>query len=100
MSRVIEEEDEMHLVAKALGSKTRWLIMKTLREDKLDVSRLAKAIGQTEANVSAQLKILEKAGLVKCHYVPGTHGVRKICDTSSEEIIFKLFKNEAGTMRR
>jgi len=74
-------------VAKALSSATRWRILSLLREKNLDVSRIAEALKQTEANISAQVKILEQAGLIKSHYEPGEHGVRKVCEPSVKQVI-------------
>lgn len=77
-------------VAKALASETRWTILRLLCKQKLDVSRIAKELKQTEANVSAQIKILEKAGLIKSHYEPGDHGVRKVCEPAIKRIIIEV----------
>ncbi|MFX0100964.1 MAG: ArsR/SmtB family transcription factor [Candidatus Hodarchaeota archaeon] len=72
-------------VLKALASETRLKIIRHLRECRddpergLDISSLAKILEQTEANISAQCKRLEKVGLIKIVYKPGGHGVRKIC---------------------
>jgi len=77
-------------VFKALASETRWKILKLLVNNKIDVSRIAEALKQTEANISAQIKILEKAGLVISHYEPGEHGVRKVCEPACEKLIIKI----------
>jgi predicted transcriptional regulator len=47
-------------------------------------------LGQTEANVSAQIQQLQKVGLVKSRYEPGGHGVRKICEVNVDRIIIEL----------
>lgn len=78
-------------VFKALASETRWKILKLLtNKTNLDVSRIAEALKQTEANISAQIKILEKAGLIVSHYEPGEHGVRKVCEPACEKLIIKI----------
>ena len=84
----VPDEDVLR-VAKALSSKTRWKIISLLRDKSMDVSRIAKAINQTEANISAQVKILEHAGLLKSHYEPGEHGVRKVCQLAVKQVIIK-----------
>ncbi|MHA1377304.1 MAG: ArsR/SmtB family transcription factor [Candidatus Helarchaeota archaeon] len=82
---------EVTKVFKALASETRWKILKLLTNGQdLDVSRIAEALKQTEANISAQIKILEKAGLITSHYEPGEHGVRKVCEPACEKLIIKL----------
>jgi predicted transcriptional regulator len=86
MSELTVKNEEVAKIAKALASQTRWEILRLLREKKMDVSRIAETLKQTEANVSAQVKILEKAGLLKSHYEPGEHGVRKVCEPAIEKI--------------
>ncbi len=81
----LRESGEQLDIMKALASDTRLKIVKLLRtkrntpERGLDISSLAAVLGQTEANISAQCKRLEKVGLIKIEYKPGGHGVRKSC---------------------
>ena len=94
MKEVIEKsssDKDISKVFKALSSDTRWKILKLLSNGRnLDISRIAEELKQTEANISAQIKILEKAGLVISHYEPGQHGVRKVCEPACEKLIFKI----------
>ncbi|MHA1582058.1 MAG: ArsR/SmtB family transcription factor [Candidatus Baldrarchaeia archaeon] len=90
MQELIVEDESVAKIAKALASKTRWQILKLLREKKMDVSRIAEVLNQTEANISAQVKILEKAGLIRSKYEPGEHGVRKVCEPAVEKIVIKI----------
>jgi len=84
------EEEKTNKVAKALSSKTRIKILKLTSERDIDVSRIAGLLNQTEANISAQIKILEEAELLISRYEPGMHGVRKICSTVVKTVIFKI----------
>ena len=84
------KDEKIPIVAKALSSKTRIQILKMTSEKDIDVSRIAALLNQTEANISAQIKILEQAGLLISRYEPGMHGVRKICSTKVETVIFNL----------
>jgi len=84
------DNEDINVVAKALSSKTRVQILKMTSEKDIDVSRIAGMLNQTEANISAQIKILENAGLLVSRYEPGMHGVRKICSTKVDTVIFKL----------
>ncbi len=86
----VDEEEHLIKVAKALSSKTRIQILKMTAEKDIDVSRIAAILNQTEANISAQIKILEEAKLLVSRYEPGMHGVRKICSTKVETINIKL----------
>ncbi|MEM1549690.1 MAG: ArsR family transcriptional regulator [Candidatus Methanomethylicia archaeon] len=77
-------------IASALSSKTRLEILKRVREKEIDVEELASIINQSKANTSAQLRILERAGLVKTIYKPGIRGVKKVCTSNIKEIVLKL----------
>ncbi|NMC06695.1 MAG: helix-turn-helix domain-containing protein [Candidatus Lokiarchaeota archaeon] len=93
--RLRDNGDQLEIL-KALASDTRLRIVKLLRSKRdtpergLDISSLASVLGQTEANISAQCKRLEKVGLIKIEYKPGGHGVRKICkvDFTAVELAF------------
>ncbi|MEM1658744.1 MAG: metalloregulator ArsR/SmtB family transcription factor [Candidatus Jordarchaeales archaeon] len=84
---LVVSDKNVTIVAKALSSETRLEILRLLRDKKMDVSRIAETLNQTEANISAQIKILEKAGLVKSYYAPGQHGVKKICEPAVRRIV-------------
>ncbi|MCX8169367.1 MAG: ArsR family transcriptional regulator [Candidatus Methanomethylicia archaeon] len=77
-------------IALAISSKTRLEILKRIQNREVDVEELAKTLEQSRANTSAQLRVLEKAGLVKTIYKPGIRGVKKICTSDIREIVFKL----------
>jgi predicted transcriptional regulator len=87
---LVVKNDDVSKVTKAISSKTRWQILKLLKEDALDVSRIAEKLEQTEANISAQIKIMEDAGLIETHYEPGVHGVRKVCRPAVARIILVI----------
>ncbi len=86
----ISEPEKIKKLAKALSSDTRYKIVKLLTDKELSISEIADEIGQTEANTSAQIKYLEKVGIVKGRYEPGNHGVRKICKTNVKNIIISI----------
>ena len=77
-------------ITSVLKSPTRQKILQMIKKNPMDISELAKELNQTEANISAQIKCLEKAGLIKCSYQPGGHGVRKICEATVDKIIIEL----------
>ena len=87
---LIVKDEDVSNVAKALASETRWEILKLLKVEALDVSRIAEKLGQTEANISAQIKIMENANLIETHYEPGVHGVRKMCKPAIDRIILTI----------
>jgi predicted transcriptional regulator len=86
LRKKVIQGDEIAQLSKALASKTRQQILVLLKEEPMDVSTLANRLEQTEANVSAQVQILQKAGLVTSTYKPGNHGVRKVCEPAVDVI--------------
>ncbi len=96
----INADDKFELIMKALSSKTRRDIIREIQNhnDGLDVSELANLLNSpikknssmTEANISAQIKKLEEAGLIYCDYCSGQHGVRKISKLHLTELILKF----------
>lgn len=87
---VIVSGDKIEGIASALKSETRREIIKILHKEPMDVSRLAAKLAQTEANISAQIQLLQKVGVVKSRYEPGGHGVRKICEVTIDRVVFEL----------
>lgn len=92
MSEILELSDEEPIIglAKALSSPTRYKIVKLLLDKEMDISSIAKRMKQTEANTSAQIKFLERAGVLDSRYEPGAHGVRKVCKTRVKKIILNI----------
>ncbi len=87
---LVVSDSNVAVIAKALASETRWQILKLLSSQKLDVSQIAEKLNQTEANISAQVKILEKAHLITSNYEPGAHGVKKVCAPAVKKLIIKI----------
>jgi DNA-binding transcriptional ArsR family regulator len=96
----INNDDKFELIMKALSSKTRRDILREIQNhsEGLDVSELAtllnspikKNSSMTEANISAQIKKLEEAGLIYCDYCSGQHGVRKISKLNLTELLLRF----------
>jgi predicted transcriptional regulator len=89
---VIDTDNMIELIVKALSSKTRREILHHIQTDHegMDVSNIADKVGMTEANISAQIKKLEEANLIKCDYCSGQHGVRKISKIKYNQLIVKF----------
>jgi predicted transcriptional regulator len=86
----VNDEDAVLHVGRALSSATRLKILRLLSDSEKDVTRVARHLGGTEANASAQIKILFEAGLLECRYEPGQHGLKKISRTKVKRIIIDL----------
>ena len=77
-------------LSKAINSETRRKIIQLLSKEPMDISRLSSELQQTEANISAQIKIIETAGLISSLFRPGEHGIRKICNLKYNRIVIHL----------
>ena len=86
----IEDDSQIELIAKALSSITRRRILSQIRIDGMDVSNIASKLKMTEANISAQIKKLDEAGLINCNYSSGQHGVRKISTLKYDRMIINF----------
>jgi len=89
-SITINSDEQIEDIVKALSSETRRKILRYIQFQPADVSKIAADLEMTEANISAQIKKLEKAGLIKCEYSSGAHGVRKISKLKFEELCIKF----------
>ena len=92
MSLMNDSNNQIEKVAKALSSLTRRKILLRIQNsnDGMDVSNIASILNMTEANISAQIKKLQEAGLIYCDYCSGNHGVRKISKLKFDKIVINL----------
>jgi predicted transcriptional regulator len=86
----VESDEQIEKIVKALSSLTRRKILHYIQEEPMDVSNIAASLAMTEANISAQIKKLEEAGLITCDYASGDHGVRKISHLKFNKVIIKF----------
>ncbi|UCH04453.1 MAG: helix-turn-helix domain-containing protein [Candidatus Thorarchaeota archaeon] len=86
----INDNDTILKIGRALSSGTRLKILRLLLQEEKDVTRVARHLGGTEANASAQIKILHESKLLDCRYEPGQHGLKKISWTKVKRIIIDL----------
>jgi predicted transcriptional regulator len=89
-SLTIESDELIEKIVKALSSRTRRQILHHIQIEPMDVSNIAANLNMTEANISAQIKKLEEAGLISCDYASGEHGVRKISKLKYDKILIKF----------
>lgn len=86
----VESDEKIEKIVKALSSSTRRKILHHIHIEPMDVSNIASALKMTEANISAQIKKLEEAGLIDCDYASGDHGVRKISKLKFNKLEIKF----------
>jgi len=89
-SITIESDELIEKIVKALSSRTRRRILRHIQIEPMDVSNIASNLDMTEANISAQIKKLEEAGLITCDYASGEHGVRKISKLKYDRVLIKF----------
>ena len=89
-SITIDSDDKVEEIMKALSSKTRRKILRQIKNEPADVSKIASDLEMTEANISAQIKKLDNAGLIICEYSSGAHGVRKISRLRYNKLMIKF----------
>ena len=85
----VREREEIIKISKAI-SKTRYKILKIIANGGKSIREIANKLNFKEPNISAHIKTLKEAGLVKIYYRPGTHGVMSICTGIYDEIIFNI----------
>lgn len=83
-------EEYVRTVTSALSSTTRLKILEFLRGQEADVGKISEHIGQSKANASAQIRILEQANLIKTTYKPGMRGVKKLCKSDVRKVYLLL----------
>ena len=86
----IDSDEQIEKIVKALSSRTRRQILHYIQEEPMDVSNIASNLHMTEANISAQIKKLDEAGLIICSYSSGNHGVRKLSSPKYNKLIIKF----------
>ncbi len=78
-------------IAKALSNPTRLEIIKLLQGNgEMNITEIAAALEQTEANASAQVRILFEIGLIGQRVEPGRHGLSKYCTLIDDKIVLEL----------
>jgi predicted transcriptional regulator len=90
MTTPLHDEEDIIKTAYALSSPTRLKIIRLLKKQAITISEIATKLDQTEANASAQVKILEQAGIITAEYAPGRHGLKKVCSLAVERLEINL----------
>ncbi|MDR1644090.1 MAG: winged helix-turn-helix transcriptional regulator [Clostridiales bacterium] len=81
----------------ALNSDVRIGIIKLLNEfGSLNLNNLAISLKLTNGAITAHVKKLQDAGLIKITSTPGVRGAQKMCSLATEKIIIDLFDENAS----
>lgn len=90
-----KDDEKLLTFAAALSSPLRVNIMRELSGNSMSVKELAFKLNIPLSTASANIKILEDAGLIRTNYQAGKHGSMKLCSICFERFIVELAK-EAG----
>jgi predicted transcriptional regulator len=90
MNQPLQNENDIIKTAYSLSTTTRLKIIRLLKKQKMTISEIAAKLDQTEANASAQVKILEQAGIITAEYASGKHGLKKVCSLARNRIEIDL----------
>ncbi len=81
------------LLLKALSSETRLAILNYLGNRMVNVNDIADALQIAPSSATAQIQILEKAGLIRTEFTPATRGLQKLCARTYDDIHVRLEPN-------
>jgi len=89
-SQEVKSEEAFDL-AVALGSETRWQIIRTLAKDTCTIQELTEEVSLSKGTVSVHVQQLEDAGVVGSRFnVSDSGGVEKEVALVVDEVVLKL----------
>ncbi len=95
---VIDPEDGLH-VLKSLASAPRVGILKVLHQNgALNVNEIAAKLSLPQSTVSANVQILEDAGLVRSETQKARKGNQKVCRSTFDEVLV-VFKEDLDSLK-
>ncbi|BCU68654.1 hypothetical protein HS7_20910 [Sulfolobales archaeon HS-7] len=95
MELVLTDPEEIQKVAEALSSITRVNILTLVNEKPLGITEISETVAMTKGNISAQVAMLESAGLVEVIYYNGKKGIKKLVRTKYNRIVIELGNNSS-----
>lgn len=75
---------------KALGSEPRLAILRYLGDHVVCVNEIAEDLHMPPSTAAMHVAVLEEAGLIRCDLRPASHGLRKVCARTYDEIVLGL----------
>ena len=86
----IQDPKILAKICHALSTELRLRILSLLERDTLSCLELARRIGCPLSTISANVKILEEAGLVLTELVPAKNGSKKLCSSVYLDVLIHL----------
>lgn len=93
----LDNEDQLSLIGKALSSEVRIALLKLLCQYELNVNEIAERLQIPASSAAMNVKVLEEAGLIETHLMPGVRGSMKVCHKTVDQIDILLLSNDIGT---
>lgn len=91
---------EATTVAHALSAEQRLKLLSLLSRQSMNVNEIAATLGISQPTASVHIRILEKAGLVKCEYSPTERGSEKRCWTTFDKLIIETNSEEVESNKK
>ena len=85
---VLSGEDALQVADALTSSSLR--VLQLLSKERLDVSTIAERLKLSQPYISAQVRKLEEANLVRVSYERGKRGIRKICELAVRKIVIVI----------
>ncbi len=82
--------EEIKNIASALASDLRLKILRLLCEGEISLNEISERFSVPLSTVTANVKQLEDAGLVRCEMRPAKRGLKKVCVKSVDNILLHL----------
>lgn len=90
----ILDKTSMARVCHALSTEMRLNIIQLLEHQTLSCLELSRILGYPMSTISANIKILEAAGLVSSQLLPARNGSKKLCSLVYSDIMLSLVSGE------
>lgn len=94
------EGENMAPIVKALSSDVRLKILDLLDQNDMNIQKLGAKLGLSKTATLNHVNLLEKAGFITTHYVPGTVGNQKLCSKAYDRLIFNFSPKQRNEDRR
>lgn len=87
---IVNNIEEIPVVAKALTSELRLKILLALTEKVMNVNQIAHEFGVPQSTAASSIRMLENAGLIETEQKPASKGSQKMCRTVAHDILMTL----------
>lgn len=86
----LNESQAIAILAKALSSPQRLLMLQALGKRSLNVKELSALLDLPMSTTALHVRTLEEAGLIMCEALPGERGAMKLCSRRADFVGFNL----------